>query len=87
MLLTYCYLATSTLLDSSWGLTTKGEVMKMFEKLLAIQNAFLQGKLQITFFGYSFGFVYPELYSAIMRGDQKFSAEDEVIINELFEQI
>ena len=62
-------------------------IMKMFDKLLAIKNASLQGKLQNTFFGHSFGFAYPELYRAIMRGDQKFSAEDEVIINELFEQI
>ena len=61
--------------------------MKMFEKLLAIQNAFLQGKLQSTFFGCSFGFVYPELYRAIMRGDKKFSTEDEKVINELFEKL
>ena len=61
--------------------------MKMFEKLLAIQNAFLQGKLQSTFFGYSFGFVHLELYRAIMRGDKKFSTEDEKVINELFEKL
>ena len=61
--------------------------MKMFDKLLAIQNALLQGKLQNTLFGCSFGFVYPELYRAIMQGDKKFSTEDEKVINELFEKL
>ena len=57
--------------------------MTTYEKAREIKNAVLAGKLN----SFLLGWVYPETYKAVMSGENKFTAQDETVISEVFNQI